>query len=181
MAIPRHQSASGVRVAEVAIVVLVPEAEPLIGTHRARHTAEGAHGMGAHVTLLYPFTDDDRALAEAAEVVAEFPAFDFTLAAAMRFPENRRVLCLRPEPDAPFRELTTALVRAFPDFPPYGGKYAQVIPHATVAIADDVVLDAIERELAGSLPIAARATEAAVMEREHEDTDWRVRGTIAFA
>jgi 2'-5' RNA ligase len=165
-------------VAEIAIVVLVPEAEPLIGAHRARHTAEGAHGMGAHVTLLYPFTDDERALAEAAEVVRAFPSFDFALASATRFPENPRVLCLRPDPDAPFLALTAALVRAFPEHPPYGGKYAAVIPHATVAIADDAVLDAIERELPSSLPIAARATEAAVMEREDENADWRVRATI---
>ena len=43
--------------AETAIVVLVPEAEPLVGAFRRNHTAEGAHGMGAHVTLLYPFGD----------------------------------------------------------------------------------------------------------------------------
>ena len=67
----------------------------------------------------------------------------------MRFPANPRVLCLRPEPDEPFRAMTAALVAAFPEHPPYGGKYADPIPHATVAIGEDAVLDAIERELGG--------------------------------
>ena len=55
-----------VTVAETAIVVLVPEAEPLVGEHRRRHTAEGARGMGAHVTLLYPFRDTSHARRAAA-------------------------------------------------------------------------------------------------------------------
>jgi hypothetical protein len=108
-------------VGEIAIVVLVPEAEPLLGEFRRRHSAEGAHGMGAHVTLLYPFGDDERALAGAADVVGSFAPFDFSLTSAMRFPDNRRVLCLRPEPGRLFVALTMALVEAFPAFPPYGG------------------------------------------------------------
>jgi 2'-5' RNA ligase len=145
--------------AESAIVVLVPELEPLIGELRLRHTEEGSHGMGAHVTLLYPFADaarlDHRLLAEVSDALAPFESFDFALAAAMRFPENERVLCLWPEPDEPFRAMTAALVAAFPDHPPYGGKYAAAVPHATVAIGDDAALDEIERTVAPALPIVA--------------------------
>ena len=94
------------------------------------------------------------------DALAAFESFDFALATAIRFPENQRVLCLRPEPDEPFRAMTAALVAAFPEHQPYGGKYADPIPHATVAVGDDAVLDPIERELADALPIAARATEA---------------------
>src|SRR5262245_6926916 len=168
--------------AETAIVVLVPEAEPLIGEHRRRHTAEGARGMGAHVTLLYPFVDSARLgmqrVADVAGALATFEAFDFALTAAMRFPENPAVLCLRPEPDEPFSAMTAALVAAFPGHPPYGGKYDDVIPHATVAIGDDAVLDEIERRLTGSLPIAARAVEATLF--EFAAGRWRPVASLPF-
>src|SRR6478736_2087074 len=108
--------------AETAIVVLVPEAEPLVGEHRRRHTVEGAHGMGAHVTLLYPFADSllldlDR-LAKTSDALAGFESFDFDFATTIRFPENQRVLCLRPAPGEPFRAMTATLVAAFPEHQP---------------------------------------------------------------
>ena len=161
---------------ETAIVVLVPEAEPLVGGLRRAHTEEGAHGMGAHVTLLYPFGDDADG---ARRVLAAFRPFAFALTAALRFPENPAVLYLQPVPDAPFRAMTAALVAAFPEHLPYGGKYADAIPHATVAIADDATLDAIARELTPSLPIAAHATEGALMEQD-DAGEWRVRELLPF-
>jgi 2'-5' RNA ligase superfamily len=169
--------------AETAIVVLVPEAEPLVGEHRRRHTEDGAHGIGAHVTLLYPFADasllDLHRLGDVSDALAAFESFDFALATPNRFPGNPRVLCLRPEPDAPFRAMTAALVAAFPEHRPYGGKYDDPIPHATVAVGDDDVLDPIERELASALPIPSRATEAVVMERD-EHGRWRPHSRLPF-
>ena len=168
---------------ETAIVVLVPEAEPLLGEYRRLHTEEGAHGMGVHVTLLYPFTDssrlDGRRLADVREIVGGFAPFDFALAAALRFPENSRVLYLRPEPEGPFRALTAALVGAFPEHQPYGGKYADAIPHATVAIGEDAVLDPMASSLGGSLPIAARATEATLLELD-DAGEWRPLERLPF-
>ena len=38
-----------------AVVVEVPEAEPLVGAWRLRFDPVAALGMPAHVTLLYPF------------------------------------------------------------------------------------------------------------------------------
>ena len=169
---------------ETAIVVLVPEAEHLLGAHRRRHTDEGAHGMGTHVTLLYPFADtsllDAGRLGQVTDALAAFEAFDYSLAAAIRFPANPRVLCLRPEPDAPFRAMTAARVAAFPAYPPYGGKYGDPIPHATVAVGDDAVLGPIERELGGSLPIATRATEATVVARDGPGGSWRPYASLPF-
>jgi hypothetical protein len=43
--------------AKTAVVVRVPEAEPVIGRHRRAHTPSGADGMPAHVTVLVPFAD----------------------------------------------------------------------------------------------------------------------------
>ena len=46
------------------------------------------------------------------------------------FPES---LYLVPEPDEPFILLTEAIVREFPEYPPYGGKFTEIVPHLTVA------------------------------------------------
>lgn len=47
----------------------------------------------------------------------------------------------------------------WPDQPPYGGAFADIVPHLTVAVGEEG-LGEIERELMSRLPIAARATEA---------------------
>jgi len=36
-------------------------------------------------------------------------------------------------------EITEALAEAFPEYPPYGGEFDEVVPHVTVAQADDQV------------------------------------------
>jgi hypothetical protein len=40
--------------AETALVVLLPELEPLIGGWRRRYTGDSARGMPPHVTLIFP-------------------------------------------------------------------------------------------------------------------------------
>lgn len=40
---------------ETAVLLRVPEAEPLVREWRAKGDPSAAHGVPAHVTLLYPF------------------------------------------------------------------------------------------------------------------------------
>ena len=40
---------------ESALVILVPEAEPVVGRLRQRYDPSAAVGMPAHITLNYPF------------------------------------------------------------------------------------------------------------------------------
>jgi hypothetical protein len=40
--------------AQSAIVVVVEEAEPVVGAHRLRHDPVASLGVPAHVTILYP-------------------------------------------------------------------------------------------------------------------------------
>jgi hypothetical protein len=56
------------------------------------------------------------------------------------------------------------LVNAFPDFPPYAGEFAQIVPHITVAQGDDEVLAATERELEAHLPVKSRVERAWLVE-----------------
>jgi 2'-5' RNA ligase len=140
-----------------ALVIVVPEAEPLVGALRSRYDAAEETGIPAHVTLLFPFGDRDDGLTE---LFAQFAPFEFALTEVRRWPE---VLWLAPEPAAPFIELTRALGERYPEHPPYEGAHAEVIPHLTVGFRREVP-DGIEAELRRGLPIAARATHVVQLE-----------------
>jgi 2'-5' RNA ligase len=132
----------------------------------ARLDAAAYDGVPAHLTVLYPFLppsqigDDD--LAVLARLFAGAPSFDFTLDRVSWFGEQ--VVWLGPREEAPFRALTDLAHAAFPSCPPYGGQYADVIPHLTIGHdADPEILRAAGEAVRPRLPIAARATEVTLM------------------
>jgi 2'-5' RNA ligase len=143
--------------------IIVPVQVPVaVNRLRDRMDPSAAQGIPAHVTLLYPFMpvellkDDVRR--EVEQIVASQAVFPFALDSVGRWPN---VVYLAPEPAEPFRRLTLALARAFPDYPPYEGAHAEVTPHLTVAadVADDW-LAAAEHALPAQLPIRDVAREA---------------------
>jgi 2'-5' RNA ligase len=169
---------------ESALVVLVPEAEALVKPFRDVHDPSAAAGVPAHITLLYPFKSPDTVDAATLEYLRGYfacvGAFQFTLLAPHRFPG---VLYLAPDPDEPFRQLTTAIWKRYPETPPYGGKWRNIVPHLTVAqVADPGQLDRVASSFShachGRLPIGAAATEVALMEKRSER--WAVRATFAL-
>jgi hypothetical protein len=109
-----------------ALVVAVPEAEPLVGPARSRYDLADKTGIPAHITILFPFGDREDGLDE---LFARFPPFDFALVSVRRWPT---VLWLAPEPSEPFVALTNAVADRYPEYPPYGGEHDEVIPHLTV-------------------------------------------------
>ena len=112
----------------------------------------------AHVTALAPFLPevDDGAAATVAAIVADTRAFDFTLERVATFPNG--IIHLVPEPDTGFRELTRRLAAAFPQCPPYAGRFADVRPHLTLDARSDTVSEESTRDLLGALvPARCRA------------------------
>lgn len=150
-----------------ALLIAVPEAEPLVGRWRARYDDADLNGIPAHVTILVPFGDRDDGLAE---LFARFEPFDFDLARVERWPN---VLWLAPEPADPFVELTRAVVERYPEHPPYEGEHDTVIPHLTVAHRAQAPA-LVDEELRRALPIAARAEDVAQFE-EYGPDRWRER------
>ena len=112
---------------ESALVVLAPEAEPLVKPFRDRHDPSAALGVAAHITLLYPFLPPkqigDAVLTQLRGGFARFTPITFALKSIRRFPD---VLYLAPEPAEPFRELTRAIWSWYPQKPPYSGKWPDV-------------------------------------------------------
>ena len=163
---------------ESGIVIPVPEAEGVVGRFRTLHDPQARFGVPAHITLLYPFDHPSkvsRSLSSLQNLFAEVPPFEFSLAEVRRFPET---VFLHPEPVESFVSLTEKLVRAWPEFPPYGGAFASVIPHLTVAdrAATDV-LDTVAESIARSLPLRCRATEAWLLCSDEQGI-WSLRKTF---
>ncbi|KUL38850.1 hypothetical protein ADL22_16445 [Streptomyces sp. NRRL F-4489] len=151
-------STGGFQAGQTGLIVRVPEAESVVGTWRERFDPSARAGVPAHVTVVFPFLDgsrvDARVCSALAELIGRHNAFALRFERCGRFPG---VLFLVPEPDAHLRRLTEAIAERWPEAPPYGGQFTEVVPHLTVADGpDDAVLDEVETGLRSRLPIAAR-------------------------
>ena len=142
--------------------------------------------MPAHVTVLYPFvspeTVDVPFVAALAAAVASVRAFDCTFATTGWF--GRDVLWLAPEPADPFRQLTSAVWTAFPDFPPYGGAIDGSAPHLTLAeraLGQAGDLEAVEAAVQPALPFSQHIDHALLIAGSKQHHSWRTLRRIDLA
>lgn len=71
------------------------------------------------------------------------------------FPDG--TIYLGPDPATPFASLTAALVAAFPQCPPYGGRF-EPVPHLTVDhVAGGATIGSTRSALGPTLPARCRA------------------------
>ncbi|MEV6016983.1 MULTISPECIES: 2'-5' RNA ligase family protein [unclassified Streptomyces] len=162
------------------LVVRVPEAEPAVRAWRDRLDPAVRSGMPAHVTVLFPFLPESRidadTLASIGEVIGRHKAFEARFERCGRFPG---VLYLAPDLAASFRALTESVVERWPETPPFGGQFAEIVPHLTVAQGqDDTVLDEAEAGLRERLPVVARVASVDLM--VHDGARWRGRASFAL-
>lgn len=133
-------------------IVEVPQAEEVVGSLRQRFDASALLGVPAHITVLAPFmapeSVTESVLAQISLAFRGVAAFEFLLDRVGRFPKTTYLV---PEPPGPFIELTNRLVRAFPAYPPYGGEFATIVPHLTVAHGNAEWATLAENELADRL------------------------------
>lgn len=159
-----------------ALIVPVPETEPVVGGLRAELDHNAAKGVPAHVTVLFPFlppadlTEDVRStLREIFATQSPF-AVDFT---EVRWFGNATAW-LAPEPSMGFRQLTTAVWNCFPDTPPYAGEHDGDHPHLTLGHNQPV--DALQQaatEVTGQLPIPATIGTVHLIAGSDEADSWR--------
>ena len=134
---------------ESALILLVPEAEALVGELRAAHDPAAEAGVPAHVTINYPFrpadSDPKAVQAKLRRLMAPQPAFQLRFEKIGRFPT---VIYLAPEPVEPLLSLIELVSAAFPESPPYEGVFDRIVPHLTVAdVQEPADLDRIETRL----------------------------------
>ena len=154
-----------------ALIVPVPEAENAVGPFRAALDTAASCGVPAHVTVLYPFLPpervDETVLAAVGSAVAGVRRFAMTLTHVGWFAET--VAWLAPRPDEPFRELTAAVWRRFPETPPYEGAYTDSVPHLTIGhdVPHGVLLEAASK-VSAHLPIRAEVGAVRLMQGSAE-------------
>ena len=162
-----------------AVIVRVPLP---MGLNRLRAQWDLAAGgaVPAHVTVLFPFLPlgslGSNVRRELAAIAAAHEPFDVRFARVGRFPG---VVYLAPEPSEPFTRLTAAVVGQYPDFPPYGGAFEEVIPHLTVCESSTAPLDEIAADAARVLPFTHRVSKLDVLV-EGTDGRWRSRWRLAL-
>ncbi|MFJ2566606.1 2'-5' RNA ligase family protein [Streptomyces sp. NPDC087568] len=154
-----HDEPGRYRAGQTALLAKVEDAEPLVGQWRRRFDSSASTGIPAHVTVIFPFLDIDRistaVIGDLRTLIGAHSPF------TVRFDECRRfseVLYLAPTPDQPFRALTESTARRWPEAPPYGGQFTEVIPHLTVAHDQHPrVFEELEAALAPSCPSGQRS------------------------
>lgn len=135
----------------------------------------------AHITVLAPWvdrpTDDD--LAAVARVTEHIDPYEVVLAEVAEFPDG--LIHLRPEPETPLRAMTTALAAAFPQHPPYGGRYGDVAPHLTLdRRSADVTPATVRESVRHLLPLMVRVDRIDLQRWANHDCrrmhSWRLGG-----
>ena len=168
---------------ESALLIPVPEAEELVGEWRSLYDPSSAAGVPAHITLLYPFIPRTEITADTIEHLrahfAKTRAFSFRFPTLARFPG---VVYLAPVPDRPIRRMIGRLVEKYPDYPPYSGRFDDVVPHLTIADRrerlDLVLMNRVERGIQPGLPIEARAREVWLMTNRRKRWAKKARFTL---
>jgi 2'-5' RNA ligase len=162
------------------LVVMVPEADPVVGEWRTAYDPVAAEGVPAHVSVLYPFLNaaliGRQAIDDLGELLGAHRAFDVRFTKTARWPG---VLYLEPEPDGPLRELTASVAARWPEVPPYGGRF-EPVPHLTVGQGQEpAVYDAVEAALSARLPISTRVTRVLLV--VHDGRRWHERAAFPLA
>jgi hypothetical protein len=160
---------------ESAVIVPIPEAEPLVGEFRASLDGAARWGVPAHVTVIYPFLAPDHLGAEElrmlGEAVASVPRFDVVFSEVCWF-GDKTVWLAPDEPDG-FRAMIDAVWSAFPACPPYGGAFATSVPHLTIGHeADRAALSAAEAAISVRLPVSASVSVAHLFQRSDVPGGW---------
>jgi hypothetical protein len=161
-----------------ALVLVVPEAQPLVGAFRARHDpAAVARGVPPHVTVLVPFVPpaelSDLVRSQVRAHAAGLDAFNADVTHVSTFSGH---VWLAPAPRDRFLALIRRTYARFPEYPPYGGDHPEPEPHLTVGQAESAsalaaMAACAERELEPGLPLPFRVDALTLLE-EGSDGVW---------
>jgi 2'-5' RNA ligase len=163
---------------KTAVVLVLSQFSPeLTALHAEYHPAAVACGIPLHITLLSPFVPrralTDSVVSALRTFFAERAPLSFELTRIDAFPD---ALYAAPEPAAELIDLIDKLALAFPETPPYGGAFAEPIPHATLAVPTEGsegehTAEKLRGAAASVLPVPCEVTYASLLE-EHEPERW---------
>ena len=152
-----------------ALVAEIPAAEAVVGGFRDRLDASARLGVPAHVTVTYPFVAagaiGPAVLARLTGLFGSISGFGFQLDRVGWFGTD--VLWLGPRDPGPFRALTERVRAEFPDYPPFEGRFAEVVPHLTIGHEQPVAeLRAAGEAVRTQLPIEGTVEAVSLLTQE---------------
>ena len=154
---------------ESAVIIPIPEVEPIVASLRLQYDRTASLGVPAHVTLLYPFCPPQAIAGEVGvlrSICMPIEAFSFSFTEVRRFPTT---VYLHPDKSEAFAQITKTLMKMWPDCQPYNGAFSEIVPHLTVAHGvNGETLATVERYLRRHLPIKCFAKEVWLMTSDHE-------------
>jgi len=165
---------------ESALIIPIPEAEPLVGPLRLRYDESARLGVPAHITVLYPFCPIELAFGQKEvleQMCQSIEAIRFSFTEVRRFSATAY---LHPDKSEAFVRIMESFAHRWPDWKPYSGAHTDVVPHLTVADrVDGRTLETVEECLRSQLPINCVATELWLMTSDHLG-QWSRRETFPF-
>ncbi|MGY5047205.1 2'-5' RNA ligase family protein [Streptomyces sp. 900105755] len=172
--------ADAFRAGQSGLIVRVPEAEPVVGAWRDRLDPSARAGVPAHVTVLFPFLDagliDGGVHAALGDLLSRHRPFEARFDRCGRFP-GVLYLAPAPEPAARFRGLTEAIAERWPENPPFGGAFDDIVPHLTVAQGqEEAVIEKAEADLPAGLPVVAQISTVDLL--VHDGRRWERRAAF---
>lgn len=166
-----------------AIIIPFLEVDEVVDAWRRLLDPAQVRGIPAHVTVLFPFVVPTDLSIEVSNILEDYfsKASTFNVAFDSTAWFEDRVVYLEPNPRQHFRTMTEQLLRAFPSCIPYGGKFADPIPHLT--LGDGAPLESLmkaEAAVRKSFPITAQAKEAWLMTGGLGPSSWSIRQSFQF-
>ena len=150
----------------------------LVKQLRDKYDSSSLRGIPPHITILFPFKNPNEINeGDINKLRLLFPGvygFSFAL---QRISTFSGVVFLEPTEREKFIHLTNEIVRIFPEYPPYKGKFTEINPHLTIGheLGDkfDQALIETRRKIKDKLPISVKSQEVWLM--ESENGTWAVR------
>jgi 2'-5' RNA ligase len=163
------------------LVLLMPVTDRVVERWRQRYDPVASFGMPAHVTVVYPWKPavDITAADHAAlrRLSGSLPGIEVTFE---RFGRFERTLWLDPQPAGPIVDLVERVVTEWPEYPPFAGAFARVVPHLTLADGrDPETLTDVVADVEARLPLRESTRHLSLM--RFDAGRWEVAAEFPFA
>lgn len=161
-----------------AVVIPVPELDPVLAVVADRSPDAVRAGVPAHLTLLYPFVPAAGLTGATVDRCRTLCAGAGPLACTFtRTTAGPSMVATAPEPAGPVAALATALRAEWPEHPPYGGRFGtDPDPHVTLALGPVPEPAGVTGAADALLPVDAHLRTAVLVELTADG--WRERAVL---
>jgi hypothetical protein len=156
-----------------ALVIPVPQADPVVGRWRRLYDWSAARGLDSHITVLFPIDgsiDLEERYRGLQSVFSEHASFKFILREPRRYKDY---VYFSPDPIEPFLRLTETAKAVLPEIVPYTDVSGCVTPHLTVAYSRDENI--LRRIYAGLTGVTIESAALNIELMEYGNNTWHPR------